>query len=96
VRETSFLQFLDNPIDLGGINGSSSKAVAAVDDLVAGDFDERDGFGVAGLEADGGAGGDVQAEAVGFCAVEGEEGVRFDEVVVGADLLFNIRIAGQP
>ena len=56
-------------------------------DLLAADFDERDGFGVAGLEADRSAGGDVETETVGLCAVEGEEGVGFDEVVVGADLM---------
>ena len=49
---------------------------------MAGDLDEGDSLGVAGLEADGGAGGDVEAVAVGLDAVERELGVGFDEVVV--------------
>ncbi len=57
-----------------------------MNDLVASDFDECDGFGVPGLETDGGAGGDVETKAIGASTVEGEEGVGFDEVVVRADL----------
>lgn len=86
MAEPRFLQLLNNAIDLRGIDGSVSKTVAAADNVVARDLDERDGLGVTGLEADGCAGGDVETEAVGAGAVEGEEGVGFDEVVVGADL----------
>ena len=42
--------------------------------------------GLAGLEADGGAGGDVEAHAAGFFAVEFQRRVGFEEVVVRADL----------
>src|SRR5712671_2092707 len=62
------------------------EGVAAADYFVAGDFYEVDGFGVAGLEADGGAGGDVEALAVGGGAVEFQGSVGFDEVVMAADL----------
>ena len=48
--------------------------------------DEGDVAGLAGFEADGGAGGDVQALAAGGGAVEAQGGVGFGEVVVGADL----------
>ena len=54
---------------------------------MATDFNKRDGLGVPGFEADGSPSRDIETEAVGLCAVEGEEGVRFNEVIVGADLV---------
>ena len=41
---------------------------------------------LAGLEADGRAGGDVEAHALGLLAVEGEGAVGLVEVIVRADL----------
>ena len=53
---------------------------------VAGEGDQFDFAGVAGLEADGGAGGDVEAEAAGGGAIEVQGGVDFEEMEVAADL----------
>ena len=59
------------------------------------DRDERDGSRLAGLEAHGGAGRDVEAHAVGGAAVEVERAVRFDEVIVAADLDRTIAAVGD-
>ena len=48
--------------------------------------DEPDLAGLAGLEADGGAGGDVEAAAARGGAVEVERRVGLGEMVVRADL----------
>ena len=61
-------------------------AVEAEDAAGAGVGDEADVAGLPGLEAHGGAGGDVEAAAAGGGAVEGERGVGLGEVVVRADL----------
>jgi hypothetical protein len=58
-------------------------AAESVHDVVAGEFYEFDGAGLAGFEADG---GDVEAVAAGFFAFHDEGGVDFVKVVVGADL----------
>src|SRR5690606_9684862 len=62
------------------------EVVEAVDDPVSGEGDERDRAFVAGFEADGGACGDVEAEAAGGLPVEAERGVHFGEMEVRADL----------
>ena len=62
------------------------QVVAALDDLVAINLDERDRLGVTGLKSDGGSGGNVKTETVGPDAVELQLGVCLDEVVVRADL----------
>jgi hypothetical protein len=80
--EACFLEFGQDGVGAGEVDAAGGEVVAAVDGLVAGDFDELDGFAVTGFEADGGAGGDVEAEAICFDAVEGELGICFDEVVV--------------
>ncbi len=67
-------------------DGAGGEVVAAGDFFVPGDFDEVDGFGFAGLEADGGPGGNVETEAVGAGAVEAEGGVGLDEMIMAADL----------
>lgn len=54
--------------------------------LVPSDFNESNSFGVAGFETNGCTRCDVEAVAVGFEAVEGELGVGFDKVVMGANL----------
>src|SRR4029453_9492685 len=61
-------------------------AAKAVDHALAGECDELHVAGLAGLEADGGAGGDVEAHAAGLFAVEFQRGVGFEEMVVRADL----------
>src|SRR6185437_15711746 len=61
-------------------------AAETVDGLLAGERDELDVAGLAGLEADSGAGGDIEAHAAGFLAVELQRGVGFEEMVVRADL----------
>ena len=52
----------------------------------SGERDESDLAGLAGLEAHGGAGGDVEAQAAGLLAVEFEGAVGLGEMVVRADL----------
>jgi len=42
--------------------------------------------GLAGLEADGGAGGNVEAHAAGLFAIEFQRRVGLEEMVVRADL----------
>ena len=70
----------------GGLEGAVGEVVEAVDDALAGEGDEGDGAFVAGFEADGGAGGDVEAVAAGGGAVEFEGGIDFEEMEVAADL----------
>jgi hypothetical protein len=48
-----FLEFLDYLFSAGDVDRAGGEIVTAVDDFVAGDFDERDGLGVAWFEADG-------------------------------------------
>ena len=87
VQEAAGPQLLDDGGGDGGVpDGAGGQRVAAADVLLAGDLDEGDGLGVAGLEAHAGAGGDVEAVAVRARAVEEELRVGFDEVVVRADL----------
>src|SRR6266480_1386510 len=61
-------------------------AAKTVDDAFPGERDELHVAGLAGLEADGGAGGDVEAHAAGFPALEFQRRVGFEEMVVRADL----------
>src|SRR5882672_3132004 len=65
---------------------AADEAVAARDDPVADERHEVDVAGVAGLEADGGARGDVEPLPVGGEAIESESAVRFSEVVMRPDL----------
>src|SRR4029450_7175919 len=54
--------------------------------------DELDVAGLAGLEADGGAGGDVEAHAAGLFALELQCGIGLEEMIVRAHL--NGTVAG--
>lgn len=94
--EAGGLQVGDDLLGAAGAHDARGEAVAALDDAVAGDLDEGDGLGVAGLEAHRGAGGDVEAEAVGGDAVERELRVGLDEVVVRADLDGPVALARDP
>lgn len=76
----------DDRVRARGVDDAAREAVPAGDDARAGDRAERDGLDVAGLEAHGGARGDVEAHAVRAPAVEAQRRVRLDEVVVRADL----------
>src|SRR6266702_5029941 len=61
-------------------------AAETVDHALAPECDEVHVAGLAGLEADGGTGGDVEAHAAGFLAVELQRRVGLEEMVVRADL----------
>jgi hypothetical protein len=65
---------------------SLGQAAKAVHRALAGVVHQFDGALLAGLEAHGGAGGDVQAHAARGLAVEAQRAVGFAEVVVRADL----------
>src|ERR1700750_831068 len=67
-------------------------AAEAVDHAFSRERDELHVAGLAGLEADGGAGGDVEAHAAGLPAVEFQRGVGLEEMVVRAHL--NGTVAG--
>src|SRR5687768_11955510 len=69
-----------------GLQLAADLGVEAVDGPATGIGDEGHLASLAGLEADGGAGRNVEAEAAGLLAVEGEGRVRFVEMVVRADL----------
>src|SRR5437773_10208934 len=62
------------------------EGVQAEDRPRAGELDERDPLLVAGLEADRGARGHVQAHAEGQGALEAQGPIHLEEVEVGADL----------
>jgi hypothetical protein len=62
------------------------EAIAAPYASRAANVDERDRLALARLEADGGAGGDVQAAEEGEVAIEGQMAIRLGEVVVRPDL----------
>src|SRR6185503_16202947 len=61
-------------------------AAEAVDGTFSRKRDELHVAGLAGLKADGGAGGNVQAHATSFLAVEFQGRVCFEEMVVRTDL----------
>src|SRR5712671_1436781 len=61
-------------------------AAKAVDDALAGQRHELHVAGLAGLEADGGAGGNIQAHAARLLSVELQRRIGFEKVVVRADL----------
>lgn len=86
MREPSLLEPRDDLVCAGGVDGTGGEVVPAAHDAAPRDLDERDGLGIAGLEAHRRAGRDVEAAAVRELAVEGELGVRLDEVVVAAHL----------
>src|SRR5947199_4339639 len=67
-------------------------AAEAADGGLAGECDELHVAGLAGLEADRGAGGDVEADAAGFPAVELQGRVGLEEMIVRAHL--NGTVAG--
>lgn len=98
VREAGSLELRHDVPDAAGVHGSRGEVVPAADGAPAGDLDERDGLGVAGLEAHRRAGRDVEAAAVRERAVEGELRVRLDEVVVAAHLYGPVAAArdGEP
>lgn len=65
---------------------ASCEAVEPENSLLAAVRNEADAMGLAGFEADGRAGGDVESAAKGSRAVEAESGVGLEKVVVGAYL----------
>lgn len=69
-----------------GIEGTSGLPAQAGHDTGAGERNEFDVDGDPGLEAHGGAGGDVEPLAARRGAVEVQTGIGLGEVVVGADL----------
>src|SRR5919201_1362490 len=68
------------------VERAAHNPAVAVDLARARQLDELDLLLLARLEADGRAGGDVQAHAVGLGAVEVERAVDLEEVEVAADL----------
>src|SRR5919108_4108769 len=72
--------------EISGIEGTSGLPAQSGHHAGAGERDEFDVDGDPGLEAHGGARGDVQPLAVRCGAVEVQAGVGLGEVVVGADL----------
>src|SRR5262249_33200685 len=74
------------PPHLGVVERAHDQAVEPDDDALAGQGDEADLLDLAGLEAHGGARGQVQAHAVGLLAVADEGAVDLEEVEVRADL----------
>ena len=95
VGEAGGLEGGDDGVGAGHVDGARGEPVAAADDAAAGDGDEGDRLCVAGLEAHRGAGGDVEAAAVGLGPVELELGVHLDEVVVRPDLDGAVAAAGD-
>src|SRR5438132_1059447 len=61
-------------------------ATKTVDHAFAGECDQLHVAGLAGLEAHRGAGGDIEAHAAGFFAVEFQRRIGLEEMVVRADL----------
>jgi hypothetical protein len=95
VQEAASLQPLHNALDNGRVfDEARCNAIAALDNLVAANLHQGNCLGIAGLEAHRGAGGNVEAVAMGSYAIELELRVRLDEVVVGADLCSNKRSVG--
>ncbi len=70
----------------GSLQLAHDLAAEAVDLAGAGEGDEADVAGLAGLEPHRGAGRDVEAETPGLAALELQGRVGLEEMVVGADL----------
>ncbi len=68
------------------VAGALGQAVESIDGFRAGDFGELHALGVAGLEAHGGARGNIQAHAEGLRAVEAQLAVGLEEMEMRADL----------
>lgn len=81
VQETPGLDVLHNVISHVS-NEARSNLISTLDDLVSCNLDQCDRFGVAGLETNRSASGDVQPVAMRSDAIELKLRVRFNEVVV--------------
>src|SRR5688572_25402632 len=76
-------------------HGASRPAVTAADDAGARNLHECHGLCFSRLEPDRGARRNVQALSIGSPSVEVERVIRFDEVVVAADLDRTIAVIGH-
>ncbi len=68
------------------LEGAVYFVVEAVDFASSCEGDELDFFGIAGFEAHGGSGGDIEAKSTRGFAIESEGFVDFVEMEVAADL----------
>ena len=84
--KAGFLQRLYNLFGSRNVDYAGRQTIAALDGAVPTNFHKSDGLGIARLEADRGAGGNVENVAVRLESVKLELGVGFNKVVVGADL----------
>src|SRR5689334_12611823 len=76
-------------------NFAVGKVVAAANNRVAANTDEIHSFAFAGLETNGRSSGNIQAHAVGFAAIKTQRRVRFDEMIMAADLNRTIAKVGD-
>src|SRR5918992_5941450 len=85
-RLTTSIVRLRSALGLARVERAHDGAVEAEDPAQPGNRYELDLARLPGLEADRGAGRDVEAHAVGPLALEGERRVGLEEVIVRADL----------
>lgn len=69
-----------------GRNFAAGEVVTATYDFLPGDLHQLHSFDFAGFKTNGGAGGNVEAFAIGRAAIKLQRCVRLDEVVVAANL----------
>jgi hypothetical protein len=83
MMEATLLQFLDKVFGNPSImEGTSSKTITTLDDLVSTDLDEVDGLSVTRLETNGGSSSNIQPVSQSSNAIEVQERIGFDKVIV--------------
>jgi hypothetical protein len=83
VMEATLLQFLDKTLGNPGIaEGTGSKTITSLDDLVSADLDEIDGLGVTRLETDGSSSSDIQPVSQSSNTIEVQQRIGLDKVIV--------------
>lgn len=87
VQKTSRLEPFENALHNRCVfNKARSDPIATIDDLITANLYQCDRLSIAWLETYRSSSGDVESVAVGANAVELQLRVRFDEVVVRANL----------
>src|SRR5262249_6441930 len=84
--EAALRGLADRGVSARSVDGAVRERVEPVDLARAGQLHEGDHLFVAGLEADRGAGWDVEPHPPGLPALEAERAIDLEEVEVGANL----------
>jgi hypothetical protein len=86
--EATFLQFLNKVFGNPSImEGTGSKTIATLDNLIATDLDQVDGLGITGLKTDGGSSSNIQSVSQSSNTIKVQERIGLDKVIVRSNLV---------